>query len=161
MDAATRPSTRRMAFAIDVEASPDGAFALISDIERHDEWSPQEFEATRIGGGPIGVGTRYRTASRKGTRKGVMRTTELVFTEFSPTTRFAFAATEKAGTYRTTFVIAPSGDGSHVERIVDPPTSGAVAFIRHRLLARVVRAYMQQNMDALKARLNAGAPTTS
>ena len=35
MDAATRPSTRRMAFAIDVEASPDEAFALISDIERH------------------------------------------------------------------------------------------------------------------------------
>jgi len=51
------PSARRMTFAIDVAASPADAFALISDIRRHAEWSPQEFEATLLDDGPIHVGT--------------------------------------------------------------------------------------------------------
>jgi hypothetical protein len=147
---------RRMTFAIDVNPAPDAVFALVSDIERHGEWSPQEFEAARLDDGPIGVGSRYRTAGRKGSRRGHMRTTEVVVTEFSPPSRFGFEATEKAGTYTTTFVISSTGAGTHIERIVDPPTTGAVPFIRHRLLAPVVRAYVQKNMDALRAHLNDG-----
>jgi hypothetical protein len=40
---------------------------------------------------------------------------------------------------------------------VDPPTTGAVPFIRHVVLAPVIRRYLQQNMDALKVRLDGGA----
>ena len=81
-------------------------------------------------------------------------------TAHEPTTRFGFASTETAGTYRTTFVISPTATGSHVERTVDPPTRGAVPFIRHVILASVVRRYVQQNMDALKERLDRGAAVT-
>ena len=151
---------RRITFAIDVSASVDEAFALISDIERHGEWSPQEFEATRIDGGPITVGSRYRTAGRKGARKNHLRMTDVEVTAFEPPTRFGFAATETAGTYRTTFVISASGSGSHIERIVDPPTTGAVPFIRHVVLVPVIRSYLQQNMDALKVRLDDGVPAS-
>jgi hypothetical protein len=133
---------------------------LISDIERHGEWSPQEFEATRIDIGPITVGSRYRTEGRRGTRKGHLRATIVEVIVFEPTTRFGFAATETAGTYRTTFVISASGSGSHIERIVDPPMTGVVPFIRHIVLAPVIRRYLQQNMDALKVHLDGGAPTT-
>ena len=160
MDAAHGDTTRRMRFAIDVTAPPDEAFALISDIERHGEWSPQEFEATRSDDGPISVGSRYRTAGRKGARKGHLRTTNVEVTAYEPITRFGFTATENAGIYRTTFVISPAGMGSHIERIVDPPTKGAVPFLRHVILAWVVRRYLQQNIDALKERLNRGAPVT-
>jgi hypothetical protein len=149
-----------MTFAIDVSAPADEAFALISDIERHGEWSPQEFEATRIDSGPITVGSRYRTAGRKGARKGHLRATEVEVTVFEPPTRFGFAATETAGNYRTTFVISASGSGSHIERIVDPPTTGVVPFIRHVILAAVIRRYLQQNMDALKDRLDGGVPVS-
>jgi hypothetical protein len=144
-----------MSFAIDVVASPADAFALISDISRHAEWSPQEFEANRLDDGLIRVGTRYRTAGRKGARKGVLRSTDVVVTVFDPIEVFAFDATEKAGTYRTTFQIsAAPGSGAHVVRTVDPPTSGIAPFIRHRILRPVVRSYLQKNMDALKARLD-------
>jgi hypothetical protein len=90
-------STRTMRFSVDVEADPSTAWALISDIQRHGEWSPQEFEATKLDNGPIGVGTRYRTAGRKGVRKGVLRSTDVVVTDFVPTTTFGFEATEHAG----------------------------------------------------------------
>ena len=142
-----------MTFSIEVGRTPEEVFALISDIERHGQWSPQEFEVERLADGPTGVGTRYRTNGRKGARRGVLRENEVVITEFEPPTRFGFAATEKAGTYRTTFVITSVTGGSRIERIVEPPDRGATAFVRHRLLAPVVRRYVQQNMDALKTRL--------
>jgi uncharacterized protein YndB with AHSA1/START domain len=157
MEAGDGSGGRRMIFSIDVTSPPEQVFALVSDIERHGEWSPQEFEATRVDDGPILVGSRYRTAGRKGARKGTMRATDVVVTEFMPPSRFAFAATEKAGTYRTTFVIQPTATGSQVDRIVDPPTTGVVAFIRHELLRSVVRTYVQKNMDALSALLNGTA----
>ena len=148
-------STRTMRFTVDVEADPSTAWALISDIQRHGEWSPQEFEATKLDNGPIGVGTRYRTAGRKGVRKGVLRSTDVVVTDFVPRATFGFEATEHAGTYRTTFLISPAGTGSSIERIVQPPATGLVAFVRHVLLAPVVRRYVQQNMEALKLKLDA------
>ncbi len=157
MGTAPEANPRRMTFAIDVAAPPEEVFALISDIGRHNEWSPQEFEATRTDEGPIGVGSRYHTAGRKGARKGHLRSTDVDVTTFEPPTRFGFAATESAGIYRTTFVISSAGSGSHIERIVDPPTAGAVPFVRHVLLAPVVQRYLRQNMDALKRRLDRGA----
>jgi uncharacterized protein YndB with AHSA1/START domain len=162
MGTAPEANQRRMTFAIEVSAPADEAFALISDIERHGEWSPQEFEATRIDSGPIAVGSRYRTAGRKGARKGHLRATDVEVTAIEPPRRFGFAATETetAGTYHTTFVFSASGTGSHIERIVDPPMTGAVPFIRHVVLAPVIRRYLQQNMDALKMRLDGGAPVT-
>jgi polyketide cyclase/dehydrase/lipid transport protein len=158
MEAEQGDNPRRIRFMIDVAAPTNEAFALISDIERHGKWSPQEFEAIRVDSGPIGVGSRYRTAGRKGARRGHLRAADVDVTAYEPTTRFGFAATEPAGTYRTTFVISPAAIGSHVERIVDPPTAGVVPFIRHVMLASVVRRYVQQNMDALKERLDRGAP---
>ena len=158
MEAAQGDNPRRMRFMIDVAAPPNEAFALISDIERHGEWSPQEFEAIRVDNGPIGVGSRYRTVGRKGAGRGHLRAADVEVTAYEPTTRFGFAATETAGTYRTTFVISPAATGSHVERTVDPPTTGVVPFIRHVILASVVRRYVQQNVEALKERLDRGAP---
>ena len=149
-------NSRTMRFVIDVSAAPDVAWALISDIGRHGEWSPQEFEATKETADPVRVGSRYRTAGRKGARKGVLRTTEVVVTAFEPITTFAFEATERVGVYRTTFQIEPSGPGSRIERV--PPMHGLVPFIRHGLLAPVVRQYVQQNMDGLKARLDEPTP---
>lgn len=46
-------STRTMRFSVDVEADPSTAWALISDIQRHGEWSPQEFEARKLDDGPM------------------------------------------------------------------------------------------------------------
>lgn len=158
MDPPDNASHRRVALTVDVAASPADAFALISDITRHGEWSPQEFEVERIGEGPVRVGTRYRTKGRKGARKGVLRSTDVVVTTFDPIEVFAFDATEKAGTYRTTFQIAAVPDGgAHIVRTVDPPANGIVPFIRHRLLRSAVRSYLQKNMDALKVRLDASS----
>ena len=39
----------------------------------------------------------YRTAGRKGARKGVLRSTDVVVTDFVPTATFGFEATEHAG----------------------------------------------------------------
>lgn len=118
-----------MTLSIEVQAPPEQVFALVSDIGRYREWSPQAFEATRLDDGPIGAGLRYWTAGQRGTRQGPMRTTEVVVTDFEPPPRLGFAAMKRAGTYRTTFVITPSGR-VRVEWIVDPPSTRLVPFIR-------------------------------
>jgi len=83
-----------------------------------------------------------------------MRDTNLVVTAYAKPTTFAFEAREEAGTYRRRSTSTPNPDGgSHIVRIVDPPATGVVPFIRRRLLAGVARRYVQRNMDALRERL--------
>lgn len=147
------------AFVVSVEiARPiEDVFALVSDLPRHGEWSPQVFHVEPLDPGPVGVGTRYRTAGLKGAREGVMRTNDVEVTEFEPPTRFGFAATERAGTYRHRLDLSATTGGTRVARtIIPPPKLNPTVFVRHVLLRRVVRRYQQANLDALRIHLESG-----
>ena len=49
--------------SISVSAPADKIFAHVSDFTRHGEWAGHGLQATKIGEGPVAVGTKYVAAS--------------------------------------------------------------------------------------------------
>jgi uncharacterized protein YndB with AHSA1/START domain len=81
---ATVEVTRRMA------ADPSRVYALIADVTRMDQWSPEAAGARWTRGEPGTVGARFRGRNRN----GVLRwSTDCTVTAVEPGHRFAFAVT--------------------------------------------------------------------
>ena len=71
-----------------VEASPDALYALVSDVTRMGDWSPETTSCRWLGGsiGPT-AGARFRGNNRKGWRRW---STTCTVVEATPGKRFAF-----------------------------------------------------------------------
>ena len=73
--------------SIDVDATPERVWSLVTDLPRMARWSPQVVRTVVRGGGPVRLGTRAVNVNRKGvlvwpTRSKVVR--------FEPHRDFAF-----------------------------------------------------------------------
>ena len=99
--------------SIEVAASPETVFGLVSDVTRIGEFSPETFEAEWIGGatGPA-VGARFRGHVKRNGRGPVYWTTCTV-TACEPAREFAFTV-DVAGRPVNTwgYRLAPSGNGT-------------------------------------------------
>ena len=71
-----------------IPAPPDAVYALVSDVTRMGEWSPETTSCRWVGGatGPV-VGARFRGANRRGWRQW---STTCTVSEAEPGRRFAF-----------------------------------------------------------------------
>jgi hypothetical protein len=79
---------QRVSGSITVAARPDEVYALVSDLPRMGEWSPENTGGRWVGGatGPA-PGARFRGTNRNGRRRWA---TVVTVTEATPPTRFAF-----------------------------------------------------------------------
>lgn len=55
----------QFSFAVDIQASPDRVWAVMSDIERWPEWTPTVASIQRVDPGPLAVGSRARIRQPK------------------------------------------------------------------------------------------------
>jgi carbon monoxide dehydrogenase subunit G len=59
----------RLERTISVPGEPDAVFAYLADFTNTAEWDPGTVEATQVGDGPVGIGTRFHViAEFKGRR---------------------------------------------------------------------------------------------
>ena len=100
---------------VPMAASPDQVWALVSDVTRIGEFSPETFEAEWLDGatGPA-VGAKFRGHVKRNGRGPVYWTTcQVVSCE--PGRRFAFAVlTGGKATNTWSYELEPSGDGTDV-----------------------------------------------
>ena len=102
---------------IDVAAPPAAVWALVADVTRMAEWSPQ-FTSTRLSAGTpeLGVGTRFTNRNVHG---------ELVWTTHAEITRYdadeaiAFRVDENWTTW--TFELVATGSGTHLHQRREAP----------------------------------------
>jgi hypothetical protein len=94
-------------------ASPDALYAMVSDVTRTGEWSPENTGGRWIGPatGPV-VGARFRGSNRRGLRRW---STKCTVVAADPGERFAFdVAFAGIPVARWSYGFAPDGDGTVV-----------------------------------------------
>ena len=99
--------------SIGVDASPESVFALVSDVRRIGEFSPETFEAEWLDGvGGPAQGARFRGHVKRNGRGPVYWTTCTV-TSYEPNREFAFSV-DFAGSPVNTwgYRVEPAGEGA-------------------------------------------------
>jgi hypothetical protein len=159
MDRLTRDEVRRH-----VAAPPDEVYALVSDVTRTPQWSPEVVECRWLDGatGPA-VGARFTARNRK---RWFAWSNEPVVEVADPGREFAVSRTEPGGgTVRWSFRMRPDGTGTELTEayeVVRPVPIGLHIALRLLLGVRDLRADLHANLETSLeriARLAEGAPS--
>ena len=130
-------------------ASPEAAYAYLSDFRNAESWDPGTRSCERTGGDG-GVGTTYRNVS-----SFLGREVELTYTtaELAPPTRVHLRGTNEQFEGHDIFEIRAAGRGSEVTYRADMSFSGLT-----RLASPVVAAYLpllaRKTVDQLRSCLD-------
>ncbi len=149
------------AVTVHMQAPPEEIWALISDVTRIGEFSPETFEAEWLdGAGGPAVGVRFRGHVRRNGIGPVYWTTCRV-TECEPMKSFAFSVglgTAAVNSWR--FDIVPTDDGgadvTESFRMAPNPATKLYWAIMGRARGRTNERGMRQTLDRMRSVLEAG-----
>ena len=154
--------------SIHVEAPPDEVYALVSDVTRMPELSPEIRTVRWLDGarGPA-VGARFEAVNAAGSRGRSWRNRPVV-TVLEPPREFSFSRTEPfAGTVVWTYRLDPEGSGTRVTESyeVTRPVSRIGWFVIERVFGCPdrrgdLRRGMGQTLDRLRAAVEQGGRTS-
>ena len=143
---------------VHVRATPDDVYALVSDVTRTPELSPEILECTWLDGATgAAVGARFKARNKVPNRPAWHN--KPVVTVAEPGRRFSFARTEPfGGTVEWAYDLEPDGDGTLVTESyeVTKQLHPVGWFIIGVLFARKdrrtdLRAGMEQTLERLRA----------
>jgi uncharacterized protein YndB with AHSA1/START domain len=101
--------------SIEVEASPETVWALISDLTRMPRWSPQ-VRKTWVQGGSTQQGARFRNLNRRGL---LFWPTSAKVVEFVPGEKLAFRVKDNFTVW--SFTLEPHGTGTRITERREAP----------------------------------------
>lgn len=140
-------------YRVTLNVPQDKAFAYVSDLTRHPEWSGGKLIIEPVKPGPLAVGSQYRSRGDIPGQKD--RPNELRVTEYQPNSRFTFLANDPSfGDVAHTFTFAAQGNRTVMERIVTVNMPGFQAFIFKLIIHRFIgKPMMEKSLAALQAKL--------
>ncbi|MGY9074700.1 MAG: SRPBCC family protein [Acidimicrobiales bacterium] len=138
---------------IDIAASPDVVYGLVSDLARMGEWSPETTGGRWLDGGAGAVGDQFEGDNQIGDRKW---SAVAEVTVAQPGTKFEFVTGPPEGRFvRWTYRLAPNGEGTTVTEVWDVEIlPGTLAkFTEDQLAGRAsaVASSMQATLAGVKA----------
>jgi hypothetical protein len=145
---------------IDIAATPEAVYALVSDIERMGEWSPECVKCSWTKGatGPA-VGARFK-AVNKG-KRGPSWFNYPKVTAAEPGREFAFNRSGPAiGSYTWRYVLEPTATGTRLTESFDAekPLGSAMSWITEKWVGSSDRdADLHEGMITTLARIKAAA----
>jgi len=156
-----------------INASPEAVFAVLSDVERHAEWSQHPFKATKTSEGTVGVGATYDTFGWL-PGKGNEHENKVTITSFEPGKHFAFDSLDASGaapvTIPSDFALRADGSRTSLTRTMTfPRPPGFQGVLWPVIFPILVKPAIQKNLNELKALVegassgsgDAGTATTS
>ena len=143
---------------VEVDASPERVWEVLSDVERWPEWTETVTRVTRLdpaspGSSSLGLGSRVRVEQPR------LPSTEYVVTELDPGAGFTWVATGPG--VRTTArhrIEAGTGRGGRVRVRLSVRQAGPLGTVMGRLFfRRLTDRYLATEAAGLKARCEATA----
>lgn len=134
-----------------VHAPPSEVFAYISDFERHGEWSHHGLTASKVGNGPIGVGTKYQTVAKQfGTQKE-----ESTITQYEPGRKFCWDSVGGLGKAHHQFALIgdEAGHGTALSKSVELIEPSFLAKVMGWRLNKDIPKSLQSDVEKIKAAL--------
>ena len=122
---------------IDTTLPIDAAFAYVADFANSQEWDPGAATSERIGGGPVGAGSRFRLGVRIGGRVAPM---EYRITEFDPPRRVVLVGPARASRPSTRSGSHATPTGTRIDYTADIRLGGLL-----RLAAAVPRRRVRED----------------
>jgi hypothetical protein len=142
-----------------VLAAPEAVYALVADVTRTPEWSPEVVDCHWLDGatGPV-VGARFAARNR---RRWFTWTNRPVVDVADPGREFAFTRTERGGgSIRWRYRLHPDGEGTAVVEsyeVLAPVPHGLHVVLRLAFGVRDLADDLHANMASSLARLAAVA----
>jgi hypothetical protein len=139
--------------SIEIQASPETVYALVSDLPRMGEWSPENSGGEWQGGGSGKVGDRYIGHNRTSDRSWSV---PVLVTVAERGRCFEFVTRPDEGPYvRWTYRLEPSGSGTRVTEIWDveqlPPAMQQATPEQLEARARYTEEMLIKTLTAIKA----------
>lgn len=144
-------------YHIAINIRPEVAFAYVSDLTRHPEWSGGRLRIEAATPGPAAVGQLYHSHGDIPGQKD--RPNELRITEVQPPRRFVFTARDPAfGDVLHEFIFQPRDGGTLLERRVTVTLPAIKAFAFRIFIQPLIgKPMMDKSMAALKRNLEDNA----
>ena len=137
----------------DIEAPPDQLWAMVSDVTRMGEWSPEATGAEWRGGATgAAVGAKFKGLNNNGKRSW---STACTVTECEPGTSFAFSVVAgPLSIAKWAYTFTPTATGCHVTETWTDTRGGLARFLGKAVSgvadrATYNRAGMEKTLDAL------------
>ena len=139
--------------SIDIQASPEAVYDLVSDLPRMGEWSPENIGGAWQGGGSGQVGDRFLGHNRAGERAWSV---PVMVTVAKRGRCFEFVTHPDDGPYvRWTYRLEPSGSSTRVTEIWDveqlPPAMQQATPEQLEARARYTEDMLINTLAAIKA----------
>ena len=152
------------AVTVHMETTPEQVWALVSDITRTGEFSPETFDAEWLDGATSpDLGARFRGHVKRNGRGPTYWTTCRIV-ECEPGRSFGFAVEVRGKPVNTwTYRMAPSGDGTDVTEsfLLAPSLLNRIYWkVAGRARGRTNREGMQTTLERIKAVVEAPATAT-
>src|SRR4051812_26377295 len=149
---------------VQMAAPPEAVYALVSDITRMGEWSPETYRCQWVGGatGPA-VGARFKASNRHGIIRWSNKP-EVIAAE--PGKEFAFRRTAVGGEVVWRYELAPDGEGGTTVTEsfnVVKPTPPLIDWVIDKLMRSDDRQAelidgIRQTLERIRAAAEAGTP---
>jgi carbon monoxide dehydrogenase subunit G len=115
----------KAARSFSISPSPQTVLNYLVDFSRAEQWDPGTISCTRVGDGPVAVGTSWRNVSKVGGYKA-----ELTYTlEKQTPDTLVFVGRNKGATSTDTITVVPDGAGSKLTYAADLELHGASKLI--------------------------------
>ena len=136
-----------------VKASLQRAFAYVSDLTRHPEWSDGELKIQEVIPGPVAVGKEYHSRGEVATQKDRLNTVRV--SDYEPPLRFGFVANDPdAGDISHIFTFKEQNGGVLVERTMTLSLNPIVAILFRLIVYPLIgRPSMEKALAKLKEKL--------
>ncbi|WP_239456334.1 SRPBCC family protein [Nocardioides solisilvae] len=146
---------------VEVAAPPERVWALVSDLPRMAEWSPQVVRTFLRGGRPVRLGTRMLNLNRRGL---LVWPTQAKVVRLEPQREVAFRVKENGSTW--SFALEPVDGGAATRVVQRREAPDGISALSLRLTDRVLggqttfqaelRAGMRQTLDRIRAEAERG-----
>lgn len=141
---------------IEINAPAEKVFNYVADISKHGEWGnpSQKLDVKKTSDGPIGQGSTFASTGQQFGQQN----DAVTITEYKPNERVVYESQGKAGHFRHSFAITPSGSGVQVAKSVDVVKAG-FPFVIFQPIAKalVLPGALSKDLQRIKAKMEGGA----